>query len=235
MKIGDVEIPDSAFDEYIKRSGKRVVDDDDYQKKASAAADLAKFRKVTGEDRSIEEIDKIIKEHSENERKQKTQAELALAEAKRLQKLVTETEAKATALEFEIRKRDVTSYFERVMAETGVRVIDPILEPERQKFYSVDPGSVTPEQLKEQVTQALLKAQTLQTGELAKLGFQGISPDQAGGFSVGGGITPKVPGVSQAPFSSETDMWAIMQKGAASPLGIPGIAGPAAPVAQPKK
>ena len=234
MKIGDIEVPDSAVEDFIKKSGKRIVDDDDYQKKASAAADLAKFRKVTGEDRSIEEIDKIIKEHSENERKQKTQAELALAEAKRLEKLVKETEAKASALEFEIRKRDVTSYFEKVMAETGVKVIDPILEPERQKFYSIDPSSVTPEQLKEQVTQALLKAQTLQVGELAKLGFQGISPDQAQGFSVGGGITPKVPGVSQTPFTSETDMWAIMQKGAASPLGIPGIAGAIAP-APPKK
>lgn len=224
MKVGDLEIPDSAIEAELKKLGKRFVDDDDYQKKASAAADLAKFRKITGEDRSIEDIDKIIKQFEDNERKQKTQAELALAEAKRLEKELKEAKANATALQFEIRKRDVTKYFDQVMTETGVRVIDPILEPERKRFYELDPSSVTPEQLKEQVTQSLLRAQELQSGELAKLGFHGISPDQAQSFTVGGGITSKVPGVSQA--QNEGDMWAIMSKGAASPLGIPGIAGP---------
>lgn len=221
MKIGDLEIPDSAVEDALKQRGMRLVERDDYEKKAAAAADLAKFRKVTGDDRSIDDIQKIINEHEEAQKKNKTQAELALAEAKRLEKEKKALEAELTQTRLEVRKRDVKAFFEQASQASGIKVIDPILEPYRAKFYDADISNITPEQFKEQVIQALTQASEIQKGELQRLGLHGISPDEHQ-TSFGGGMTPLTPEVNMTPGANgPLDFWKIMRETSASPMGVP--------------
>lgn len=223
MKIGEYEIPDSAIEEAIKASGKRVVEKEDYERKAEAAADLAKFRKVTGDDRSIEDIQKIINEHEEAQKKNKTQAELALAEAKRLEKELKAKEAELTATKLEVKKRDVKSYFDQAMEMSGIKVIEPILEPYRAKFYDLDEAKFTKEQLQEEVVKALTQASDIQKGELQRLGLHGISPEQNASF--GGGMTSFGPVEIKTParkdITSPMDMFEILRQTSASPTGAP--------------
>lgn len=220
MKIGDMEIPDAAIEDVIKKSGKRIVESDDYEKKAAAAADLAKFRKVTGDERSIDEIDKIIKAYEESEKKNKTQAELALAEAKRLEKEWKTAQGEVKKLQMEVRKRDVTEYFNQAQAATGIKIIEPILESFRKPFYEMEDGSVTPEQLKEQVAQALSKAADIQKGELLKLGLQGIAPENAASFS-GGSMKMNVAASPGVEIGGPQDLFNIMRQTSATPMGVP--------------
>ena len=223
MKIGEYDIPDSAIEDAIKASGKRVVEKEDYERKAEAAADLAKFRKVTGDDRSIDEIQKIIHEHEEAQKKNKTQAELALAEANRLEKKTKELEAELTATRLEVKKRDVKSFFEQAMDGTGIKVIEPILEPYRAKFYDLDESKFTPETLKEEVVKALSQAAEIQKGELQRLGLSGISPEENASF--GGGMTNFGPMEVKTParkdITSPMDMFEIMRQTSASPTMAP--------------
>jgi hypothetical protein len=220
MKIGDFEIPDSAVEDAFKSRGMRIVEGSDYEKKAAAAADLAKFRKVTGDDRSIDDIQAIINEHEAAKKKNQTQAELALAEAVRLGKEKKAVEAELTLMKLEVRKRDVKSYFENAMQVSGIKVIDPILEPYRAQFYDLDESKVTAEQLKEQVVQALTKASELQKGELQRLGLQGVSPDEHGA-SFGGGMTFTQQETRQSKEVGPLDFYKIMRETSATPLGVP--------------
>jgi hypothetical protein len=217
MKVGDLEIPDSALEAALKATGKRVVEEEDYKSKASAANDLAKFRKVTGDGRSVEEIEGIVKAYEEAQNKNKTQVELLTAETKRLQKELTAQAGEVKKAQLEVRKRDVKSYFEQAMEANSLKVIDPILEPFRQEFYTLDEANITPEILRERVGQALLKASEIQTGELARLGINGRSPEPAGP-SFGAGVASVTPGNARS-ASSEVDLFKIMRETSAGPLG----------------
>ena len=126
MKIGDFEIPDKDVEAAVKAMGKRFVDDSDYVTKAEAAAELAKWRKVTGDDRSLEDIGKILKQHEESQRKNQSEAELLKAEVEKMRK-----DAEAHAEEDRKRKEliearnnaDNTAYAaEKALREFGDKV-----------------------------------------------------------------------------------------------------------------
>src|SRR3990172_1884717 len=218
MLINGLEVPDSAMEAALKAAGKRVVEEDDYIKKAEASKDLAKFRAVTGESRSIEDIEKIIKAHEENDKKNKTQVELLTAEVRRLQELALAKDGEVKKAQKEVRKRDVDRYFNEAMVANKLTIIEPILAPFKQEFYDVDETGITPEILKKKVEEALVRAGELQKGELARLGLQGIPSDQASSF--GGGqvnITPSK-GVN---ITNPNVLWDMLGKTSASPSGSP--------------
>jgi hypothetical protein len=181
---------------------------------------LAKFRKVTGDNRSVEDIEKIIKAYEEAENKNKTQTELLMAETKRLQDALKVKDGEIKLAQLEVTKRDVKQYFEQAMEANKLKVIDPILEPFRQEFYTMDQTGLTPETLKEKVNQAILKASELQKGELARLGLNGITPEPTG-QSFGAGYSINVTPNSGRSAASETDLFAIMRETSATPMGIP--------------
>jgi predicted thioredoxin/glutaredoxin len=219
MKIGDLEVPDSAVEAALKAAGSRIVPQTDFESAMSAKADLAKFRKVTGENRPIEEIDAILKAHAENEKKNKTEAELLKAEVKRLQDEMQAAAGREKLAQLEVKKRDVQKYFNEALQANGMKIIDPILEPFRAEFYNLDDSTVTPEQLKAQVNQAIVKANELQKGELLRLGLSGGSVDSSGpSFAPGNMQTNRTPGYQAA---GETDLFEIMRQTSATPLGLP--------------
>jgi len=222
MKIGDLEVPDSAVEAALKSLGKRVADEDDYIKKAEAAADLAKFRKVTGDDRSIEDIKKIIEAHEEASKKNKTQTELLMAETKRLQDALEVQKGEVKKAQIEVRKRDVKQYFDEAMKANKMPIIDPIIEPFRQEFYELDDTTITPEVLKAKVNDAIQKAAELQKGELLKLGLTGVSPDAVSSFGAGfTNPTLQVTPQRVQTAASEGDLFNIMREASATPMGVP--------------
>ena len=185
----------------------------------SAAADLAKFRKVTGENRPIEEIDTILKAHEANEKKNKTESELLKAEVKRLQDEMLASAGREKLAQLEVKKRDVHKYFDEALAANKMKIIDPILEPFRAEFYNLDDSALTAEQVKEKVNAAILKANELQRGELLRLGLNGGSVDSSGpSFAPGSASINRTPGFQAA---GETDLYEIMRQTSATPMGLP--------------
>lgn len=219
MKIGELEISDVAFEAFLKQSGKRVVEDSDYTKKAEAAADLAKFRAVTGESRSIEDIGKILKAHEENEKKNKTESELLKGELDRLTKELTKREEAIKAAQLEVRRTQVDRHFEKQMELSGMKVIEPILNEFRKPFYEMDESKLTQEQLAAQVNEALTKAAERQNQELQRLGLGNTA----------GAVTPAAPvpfgGVNVTPGRGvplgADGVQAMLQSNAATPWSTP--------------
>lgn len=221
MLIAGVEVPDSAVEAAFKASGKRIVEESDYTKKAEAGNDLAKLRKVLGEGRDVGEIESIIKAHEANEKKNKTESELLKSELQRLQAELTAKASEVQKRDFEIKKRDVDNYFKEAQEKTGIKVIEPILAEFKNEFYNMsaeDEAKFTPETLKERVTQTLAKAQELQKGELARLGINGSYP--ANSPSIANGVFNNTPSLTR-PVANENDLFAIMRETSATPSGAP--------------
>lgn len=215
MKIGDVEVPDGALEEAIKKLGKRVVDDKDYLSKSEAAGDLAKFRAVTGENRSVEDIGKIIKAYEENERKNKTEAELMKGEVDRLKAELSKLGKEAEAAKFEVRKGQVNKYFDAAMEKLAVRVIEPILQEFRDPFYTVDESKLPQVELEKQVGEAITKAVEKQKNELARLGL-GSPAEQTNQQALFSGMV-----VTPPKGDTVKDVYDMMGKTSASPMRIP--------------
>ena len=219
MLVGDIEVPDGALEAALKASGKRLIEQNEFEKAMGAAADWAKFRKVTGDQRSVEDIEKLIRQAEENERKNKTQAELLTQEVQRLDKALKEKDGEIYRAKREMKSREIKDYFDEAQAKNNMRVIEPILAPFREKFLDLDESQLTPEALKAQVNQALKQAQELQVGELARLGLAGITQSTSGPSFAPGMTTIQqgpVPGVQAG---NESDLFDIMKQTAANPLG----------------
>lgn len=211
MKIGDLEVPDTALEAALKSLGKRVVEDNDYIKKAEAAADLSRFRAVTGENRSVDEIAEIIKKHEESEKKNKTQAELLKGEVDRLTAELKKRDAETTQMKKEIQKQAVARHFQGIAEQLKVKVIPSILEKYQAEFYELDTSKVTQDELNLKVTEALKKASEEQTRELAALGLRGNTTQE--GASFGAGMFGKPP--------ESNDIYKLLDETAASARGIP--------------
>lgn len=214
MKIGDIEVPDGALEEAIKKLGRRVVDDKDYLAKSEAAGDLAKFRAVTGENRSVEDIAKIIKAYEENERKNKTEAELMKGEVDRLKVELSKLAKEAEAAKFEVRKNQVNKFFDSAMEKLAVRVIEPILQEFRDPFYTIDESKIDQPTLEKQVGEAITKAVEKQKNELARLGL-GNSAEQSPTNPFSGMVVTPGKGDMMA------DANAILGRTSSSPMRIP--------------
>jgi hypothetical protein len=221
MKVGDLEIPDSAVEAVLKASGKRIVEDSDYIKKSEAANDLAKFRAVTGDGRSIEELQGILKAHEESQQKNKTQVELLMAEVNRQKEIIAARERDMLNQSLEIKRRDVKQYFNEAMEANKLKIIEPILAPIREEIVGLDENKLSPESLKQAVNDALKRADELQRGELMRLGLNGISqPEPSSGF--GSGYSSfQAPSGKGAEIKDVGDMFDIMRTTSAGPLGVP--------------
>lgn len=217
MKIGDFEVPDSQVEDILKKSGKRVVENDDYIKKSEAAADLARFRAATGDSRSVEEIGAIIKQHEENEKKNKTQTELLSSEVVRLKKELERAAEVATKAQREVKIRDINNYFNQAQEALGLKVIDPILQEFRAPFYDLDETKISPDELKSKVNEAIAKATEKQNAELARLGLGSANAPGKQGESPFTGAYQKTP--AGGPVVG--DPWEYIKRTSTSPMGSP--------------
>jgi len=222
MKIGDIEVPDAALEEHLKKSGKRVVDETDYVKKAEAAGDLARFRSVAGETRTVEELAVIFKKHEEDQLKNKTESELMKLKLDKVSEELKEVKKAEKEARFEVRKTQINRVFEQAMEIEGLRVIEPILDEFRKEFYTLDESKFTDDELKGKIKEALTKAAEKQNAELARLGL-GNAPVADSGQGFGGVYIAPTRGV-QLP----TDPWEVMKRTSAGPNNAPfgNVAGP---------
>jgi hypothetical protein len=212
----EVDVPDSLIEAEVKRSGRRVVDDADYVKKAEAGNELQKLRLVAGENRTIEEIANLIKTYEDGEKAKKTETELLKLKVDELTRKMGDAEAEKLKIQKEVKKRDVVDYFREAAKKENINLIGPILDRIMEPFFNED---VKPENKADwdlRVKAALKEGSDYQTGELARLGVGGAKQDDAG-FS-GGGIT--ITRNSGIPLGSE-DIAGILKETAATPLGAP--------------
>lgn len=224
MKIGENEVADTLIESELKTRGMRIVKDEDYISKAEQSAVVAKMRSLLGDKMdSPEKLAEMVKAYEEHERSSKSQLELAVAQAKELEKALLEERGRVQQAKLEMRKRDVDAWFAEGMEVTGVKVMEPILGPFKQDFLKLKDEEIqNVEFLKGLVVDRITKASEIQKDQLARLGLNGISSNDSRPTSFGGGDTnfqtKQSPGMQ---IQNPNDLFEIQRKGAASPVSIP--------------
>jgi hypothetical protein len=177
--------------------GKRIVEDKDYTTKAEAAAELSKFRKETGETRTLDEIKRLITQGEEADKKNKSDAQLLKEELDKLKLQVETKDATIKKVQYENTKRDVRDYFSSAMKKENLPVIPQILEEFIVPFYEKDGNKIGKEQYDKEVFEAITAAREKQAISMQELGI--TSQAQPDAFSAtGAGIgNSGVPGGSQ--------------------------------------
>lgn len=215
-KIGDVEIPDEALESFFKKQGRRLVEESDYLKKSEAANDLAKWRAVTGENRSLDEVAEMVKKAEEAEKKNKTEAELLKAELDKIKEARKSERDQLKKLSMEVRSRAIKDYFDAAANKLGVKVIEPILEKRRQKFLEVDDSKMSKDELFTKVSEEIKEAYQEQVDSLKSLGI-GDAPETETPFSAGGGFYQMpAPGKQIPGGASPDEVWKVLNETAAS-------------------
>jgi hypothetical protein len=225
MKIGDIEVPDQALEDVLKKSGKRLVDEKDYISKSEAAGDLAKFRAVTGESRSVDDLAKILKAHDETVKaeadkanKNKSEADLLRLEVEKVGKELIRIKKEADDAKFEVRKNTVNKFFDALMEETKVRVIEPILDEFRKPFYTLDESAISQEDLVAKASLAITKASERQKAELARLGLGSAVAPTEENVPFGGLV------VTPAKGEKINDVYELLRRTSTSPMMSPFMA-----------
>lgn len=210
MKIGDLEIPDSAVEDALKGAGRRVVDEKDFLSKSEQALLVAKIKDALG-GRSVDDLPKIVEAYGEIEKKNKTQTELLTSEVKRLQAEIEKREIAAKELQRQVRMRDVDDYFQQAMEKEKLAIIPSILSEVKKTFYDREASPEKKAEFDRDVAAALKGAYERQAKELAALGIGPTTPQT--GISGGGRNRD-----GAAAVGSDADIQAILKSTSSGPF-----------------
>jgi hypothetical protein len=194
-KFGDAEVSEETMLDYFRSRGKRVVTEEDYEKKASAANDLAKLRNLSGDNRSMDELAGVIKGQKDLEGK------------------VAEKDAALAKLTKEVKINHVNTYVKAATGALGVKIADQFLSPLLNELYDIDPAVVGKETYDAKVKEVVAKANEVQIKTLTELGFAPGSGPVTPSFGSGGRVPEGDTG------NAMNDMAKLLQNTAASNKG----------------